>query len=300
MLNNKTYILKEFQSACNQDDLFKEIEVINHLKNKGLPVPEYIQTTGGGYYIVYNDRFIIMQKFISGESKEMNVGDYSNLIESASILAKITEALKDLNYSLPQKNHDAWTSLEALEKAEQSMQKFIQNLGEEFVDIKNDISSKLDILKQIKPQIKDCDFNSLTILNTHGDYNVLQFIYNQNKVTAVIDFISACKMPIVWEIIRSYSYIDKDAKNGEFNITHFIDYVCEFSKTIKLTKTDLELMPILYLCQLLTSNFGYKQYVLDTNKKDLLEFGKFRTNLCRYLFNNLDNLKEELLSNVNL
>lgn len=300
MLNNKTYILKEFQSVCNQDDLLKEIEVINHLKDKGLLVPEYIQTTNGNYYIVFENRFIIMQKFISGESKEMNVGEYLNIIESASILAEITEALQDLKYKLPIKDHNAWVSNSALEKAEHSMNSFINGLTDEFQDIKKDIKDKLNILKQIKPQVANYDFNNLTIVNTHGDYNVLQFIYNQNKVSAVIDFISACKMPIVWEIIRSYSYIDKDVKNGEFNISHFIDYVNEFTKKIKLTKEDLELMPLIYLCQLLTSNFGYKQYVLDTNKKDLLEFGRFRTKLCRFLFDNLERLKNELLNKVNL
>ena len=241
-----------------------------------------------------------MQKFISGESKEMNVGDYDNIIESASILANITEALKDLNYNLPTRDFKSWVSESGFEKAEQSMKSFVENLSEEFKDIKQDILDKLNILKQIKSQFKNYKFDELTIVNTHGDYNVLQFIYNQNKVSAVIDFISACKMPIVWEIIRSYSYIDKDVKNGEFNMANFIDYVNEFTKTIKLTKLDLELMPVLYLCQLLTSNFGYKQYVSDINKKDLLEFGRFRTKLCRYLFNNLETLKTELLSKVNL
>ena len=31
----------------------------------------------------------------------------------------------------------------------------------------------------------------------------------------------------MWEIIRSYTYIDKDVKNGEMNIDTFIEYVRE-------------------------------------------------------------------------
>ena len=45
-------------------------------------------------------------------------------------------------------------------------------------------------------------------MNTHGDYSIQQLIYNKERI-AVLDFETAKKMPIVWEIMRSYSYIDK-------------------------------------------------------------------------------------------
>ena len=43
-LNNDTYILKEFQSKYTQEEINKEITIINHLKKDGLSVPEYIIT----------------------------------------------------------------------------------------------------------------------------------------------------------------------------------------------------------------------------------------------------------------
>ena len=110
----------------------------------------------------------------------------------------------------------------------------------------------------------------------------------------VIDFVSACKMPIVWEIIRSYSYIDKEAKDGEFNLDTFVDYVKTFNKYVKLNKYDIKYMSHLYLIQILNSNFGYKQYIYDHQKTSLLEFGYLRTNICRYLFNNANKISERL------
>ena len=59
----------------------------------------------------------------------------------------------------------------------------------------------------------------MSIMNSHGDYSVQQLIYNNEKETSVIDFESAKRLPIMWEIIRSYTYIDKDVKNGEMNIS---------------------------------------------------------------------------------
>ena len=55
--------------------------------------------------------------------------------------------------------------------------------------------------------------------NTHGDFNVLQLIYKNNHINSVIDFVSACNMPVVWELIRSYSYIDKNVKEVSNNST---------------------------------------------------------------------------------
>ena len=142
------------------------------------------------------------------------------------------------------------------------------------------------------------DMNNLTVLNTHGDYNVLQFIYKNGKINAVIDFVSACKMPIVWEIIRSYSYIDKDAADGEFNIDTFVEYVKTVNKYIKLNEYDIYFMPYLYLIQILNSTFGYKQYIYNNENKKLLNFAFFRTNLCRYLFKNANIISKKLREEI--
>ena len=140
------------------------------------------------------------------------------------------------------------------------------------------------MLKYIKDNLDFKDMSKLTVMNTHGDYSVLQFIYKDGKINAIIDFVSACKMPIVWEIIRSYSYIDKKAKDGKLDIDNLVQYVKTFMDYVQLNKYDLKFMPYLYLVQLLASTFGYKQYIADNSKKSLLEFAYFRTNLCKYLF----------------
>ena len=35
-----------------------------------------------------------------------------------------------------------------------------------------------------------------------------------------------------------------------------------------------------------------KKYILDNSKRNLLEFGFFRTRLCKYLFNNIEFISE--------
>ena len=41
-----------------------KINIINYLKKDNIPVPEYIKTITGEYNFIYENRVIIMQKFI--------------------------------------------------------------------------------------------------------------------------------------------------------------------------------------------------------------------------------------------
>ena len=57
-------------------------------------------------------------------------------------------------------------------------------------------------------------------------------------------------------------------------------------------------MPCLYMFQLFSSTYGYKEYIYN-NKKELLEFVYFRANLATYLFNNAELISNRLLENLN-
>lgn len=107
----------------------------------------------------------------------------------------------------------------------------------------------------------------MTMLNSYGDFCSQQLIYNDNKKTTIIDFEKAKKLPIAWEVIRSYSYIDK-----EFNIGNLVNYFKEFFRYVKLNEYDLKYVSYLYLIQLASSTYGYKEYNDDFSQKELLDF----------------------------
>lgn len=300
-LNNDKYILKEFQSRYTKEEIDKEIAVINHLKKHGIQVPVYIETLNKEYNCVYKERTIIIQEFIDGETLNNNEGNYEQTIECAEIYGKIVSSLEDLPIELPSSDISGWYSKESFEtgiKKHEDLLPMLDESDETDMKIKKDIEEKLEMIKTVRDTLDFSEMANLTIKNTHGDYNLLQFIYKEGKVAAVIDFVSACKMPIVWELIRSYSYIDSEAKDGEFNLDTFVKYVKTFNKYVKLNKYDLKYMTYIYLIQILNSNYGYKQYIYDHSKTSLLNFGVLRTNICRYLFNNAKIISERLVSEL--
>ena len=298
--NSNYYILKEFQSKYTDIEVKKEINVINHLKRKKVKVPTYVKCLNGNDSFIYKEKTIIMQEFIDGYTMDPNNGDYAQTIESAMNLGKIIQGLEDLPFMLPANNLSSWYSKERLVNSKKKHFAILKLLTDNHIDrkIRHDITDKINMLDDMITNFDFSEMSNLTCKNTHGDYSVMQFIYKDGKINAIIDFVSACKMPIVWEIIRSYSYIDEKAKDGEFDINNLIDYVKEFCKYVSLNKCDIKYMPYVYMLQLLNSTYGYKQFLNDRNNKEMLDFGRLRTNICRYLYNNAELISKKLLENI--
>lgn len=298
LIDGKYYILKEFQSKHKEKNILKEINVINFLKEKNLIVPKYIQCLNGDFYFKYNDKIVIMQEFIDGEIKEKNTGTKEQILDSAKYLGMIVSALEDYPYD------DMWGcdinrygNAESFKRSIKTYQELIEKAKEDKLhgeSIIKDLNDKIDILNKLIEENTFRDVSNVSVKKTHGDYSVMQFIYDGDEIKAIIDFVNAGEMPIVWEIIRSYSYIDKDCTDDNFNIPNLVDYTREYMKYAPLNEYDLKYMPYIYLDQMLNSAFGYKQYLNDGNE-ELLKFGMERTNMCRYLMNNAELISEKLL-----
>lgn len=297
----KKYILKEFSQGRTEESVIKETNIINYLKERNIKVPIYIKSIEGKFYTKYNDRIIVVQEYIEGYTMENNTGNYEKTIESATILGKMTKAL--INYKGLSEDGiiEKWFAKESLEKGIEKLTdlKYKINNDNPYKSIfEKDIEDKINMSKDLIESFNFDIISKLSIMNSHGDYSVQQLIYNDKVGTTVIDFETAKKLPIIWEVMRSYSYIDEDAKGGNINIETLIDYVKEFSKYITLNKYDLKYATKIYLIQIVSSQFGYKQYNDNYEKTGLLKFALFRTNLCRCLYNNSNNISSRL-ENIN-
>ena len=297
----KKYILKEFSEGRSEDSVIKETNIINFLKDRNIKVPVYIKSTQGNFYIKLENRIIIVQEYVDGYTMENNTGDYNKTIESATILGKMTKELKDYTGLEEDGIIEKWFSKESLENGITKMLDLESklNIDNPYKSIfEKDLEDKINMSKDLIENFQFDIIEKLTIMNSHGDYSVQQLIYNDKEETTVIDFETAKKLPIIWEVMRSYSYIDKEAKNGNLNLNTLVDYVKEFSKYVKLNEYDLKYAAKIYLIQIVSSPFGYKQYNDNYEKTGLLEFALFRTNLCRYLYKNSDEISLRLQKEI--
>lgn len=295
------YVLKRFSEGRTKESVIKETEIIEFLNKKGIRVPVYIKTKEDKFYTIYEGRTIVLQEFIDGYTMENNTGDYSKTMESANILGKLVKALKDYKGLSDENIIEKKFSLNAVKNGIEKMKDLQKKLNpdnpykEQFDE---DLKFKINVAEDFEINFNFDIVNKLTMSNSHGDYSVQQLIYNDNKETAVIDFETAQTMPIVWEVMRSYSYVDSYAKNGELNVDTLVDYFKEFNKYVKLNQYDLKYAAHVYLLQLVPSAFGYKQYNDDYDKKGLLEFALFRTKLCKSLEKNKQIIGQRLENEI--
>ena len=289
------YILKEFISARKKETIIKEINIINFLRERNINVPKYIKTKSDYFFIENEGRIIIVQEFIDGYTID-NTGDYNQVMECANILGKLTKELLDYpelsEEDVINKNFSKNRVHQGIEKM-QHIRNTIKENNKYKEKIEKDLNYRMKILGEIENNFDFRIVKKLTMLNSHGDFCSQQLIYNDNKEPTIIDFEKAKKLPIVWEVIRSYSYIDK-----KFNIENLVDYFKEFTKYISLNEYDLKYVSYLYLLQLASSTYGYKEYNDDYSQKELLDFAFFRTDLCKILYENLENINLKLTENI--
>lgn len=298
--DNEIYVLKEFQSKYTKDDVLREINAIAYLReNSKIPLPKYIQCKNGKFYFLHKQKVVVMQEFIEGHVFNKNEGNYEQLLESARYLGEIINGFE--KYETNQKiDIKDWYSKEEIEKANKKYNAILKKADNSKIGnkIKKDMAFKKQLLKDLEKIIDFSEINLITHKVSHGDYSSLQFIYDDNnKVKAILDFIKVKKLPIIWEIARSYSYIDEKAKNGHIDIKNIVAYTKEVSKVTKLNKYDLKYLSYVYLIQLARSTYGYEEYFNGvTNKEELLEFAFYRTNICRELYSKANLISNELLN----
>ena len=179
-LINKNYGI-EFSEGRTDESVIKETNIINFLKEKGIDVPVYIKSKQNSFYIKFENRIIILQECIDGYTMENNTGDYQKTIESAKILGKMTQALKDYEGLEEDGIIEKWFSKESLENGIIKMEDLINKLNldnpyrEKF---EKDLQDKINMSKDL---LNNFDFEmirKMTIMNSHGDYSVQQLIYN--------------------------------------------------------------------------------------------------------------------------
>lgn len=154
-----------------------------------------------------------------------------------------------------------------------------------------DLTYRQEILKTIGMEISD--FNGLTMVNSHGDYSVLQLLTSDNDICGIVDFSRTSRLPAVWEIVRSYTIGAKECKDCYIDKQKFNSYLNNYQKFYKLNEKDLKSMYKVYILQLLSSSFGYREYI-NNNNEDLLQFGLWRTEMLKFMYNN----EKELVNGI--
>ena len=293
------YFLKEFQKGFSMEDLIREADLAYFLITKGIPTAKFYRAKDGLPGFIYNDTLICLEEFIEGTGYEYDNFPDDMLPELASLLGKMHHVLRD--YPLPTDMGKAWLDRLSPEAIIAGYDKLIGIALQNHEDPNcNRILSDLQYKKSLVERSEQFKryYENITYCPTHADYQGCQVIGQGNRIKAIIDFSSARNLPVVWEIMRSFTQSHRQCRqNAEIDVNTFCSYVSYYMQYSPLTETDLVSMPYVYLFQLCISQYGYKQYLLTAseNKEELLQFALWRTAICRELDRKANEISEKLL-----
>lgn len=202
---NDMYFLKEYQSRFTESDLYRETCLINYLLKQKYPTAEIVPAIQGNLYLKYQDRFILLQKYVSGKTYVKQKLPHHLLMEASEWLGKLHSILR--HYTLPYGMDIEWLKAFCPDKIAAEYDNLLVALEMQKNDIfyehiKCDLLYKRDLVYQLS-DFDNC-YDGITYCASHGDYTCLQYICDNDHIVAIIDFSSAQTLPVIWEIMRSY------------------------------------------------------------------------------------------------
>lgn len=290
------FVLKHFRPKYSVADVEVEPEVTRHAAGHGVPTVNFIATLTGEYVWECRSRAAHLRRFVEGRIFGQNAAPDWLLQQSSVLLGRLHAALRGFP-AMKKGFPDPWFAWDPAAKKRQYEELIGAakglRAGTKRDRILNDLHYKKRLMKPGKhPEI---DPAKPTFGNSHGDYHILQLICREESVKAVIDFSSACELPLMWEVIRSYSLGDPACAKGELDVGRLQEYVRRYLEAGgELSRYDLRMMPYLYHLQLARSRYGYLEYLSQGQQgfihsgspeglEDLLQFGFWRTDMCRWL-----------------
>ncbi|MDY4968829.1 MAG: DUF2087 domain-containing protein [Lachnospiraceae bacterium] len=291
--DSKKYVVK-YPSDNEMNHPEVEIRICEVLLAKGIPACRFIPNKQGKMISTdENGRRFTVQHYYEGAVYAYNEAPCNIQKESALLLAKIHEAMKNIE-NIPVgigADFFKYRKPEHMKKSYVSTLQQARNNGD--IDIADSICANMSVIEKMPSY--GFDINKFSCGNTHGDYMISQLIWNDVTVNGIIDWTCVCKHPYIWEVVRSYVFMAPEVKQGEIDIEALINYIADYMKVSSLSAHDIENAGNLFYYFLAVCNF-YGQYYdsISKNRYIYLEQANMSSRLLIWFEKHLDELNERL------
>ena len=227
------------------DDINHEGHITEYLLDKGIPVAKLLKTNSGEYSVKTEKVLFHLQDFIDGETLNLNTAPDWFLSKSSDLLGKIHNVLG--GYKELKTNFGGnFFAKNTVNKAIERYKKELDTADKKNTLLISTLERRLEHLNRIWEF--DIDTTRLTYANSHGDYHIGQIITKNQELT-VIDWTSACRLPVALEIMMSYVTADLRCSDGKINSDNLKRYTEIYSKHFQISKYDIEIMPYVFYFQ---------------------------------------------------
>lgn len=290
LINTDTgkYIVKVMPLCA--ENINREGVITEYLYNHGLKVARFLKSKENDYAVKTSEFQFTVQHYIEGITLPVNSAPEWFISKSADFLGKAVLLLKDYK-GLPLRfGKEFFSAKTALEKRQHYVNELAQakEAGDmEIVPIWEEQIRHIEKISEFR-----IDTEKLTYANSHGDYNIGQAIVNDNDIT-VIDWTSACRLPICLDVITSYVFASPACTEGAIDAEGLKKYIRKFAEKFPLTDYDIETMPyVLYFWHCVCN---YRPDELANIAESYRPIAKLVYSLLNWLYDHVEELSEQLM-----
>lgn len=272
------------------ENVKNEGELTEYLYNNGLKVARFLKSKDDNYVVKTHEFQFTIQQFIEGESLSVNTAPDWFMSKSAEFLGQTALLLKDYEGLSLRFGKDFFSTKTVRRKMWQYKKELIKAKMVKDNDTIPAWEEQIQHLKRISKF--HIDTNKLTYANSHGDYHIGQAIIHNNVFT-VVDWSSACRLPICLDVITSYVFSSPICATGEIDADGLKKYIGQFTEKFPLTEYDIKAMPyVLYFWHCMCN---YRPDELCDIPDSYKAIAKLINNFLNWLYDHVEELSEQLI-----
>jgi Ser/Thr protein kinase RdoA (MazF antagonist) len=270
----RAYLVKE--TSLPLERLTRLGALTQRLLDSGVRVAAPIRTLDGAFAAAGPRGNVYVQDFVEGETFRLNEAPGWYLDQSPRLLSRIRRALAGVP-PLPACFDEAFLDPSTPARAMQALAD------------REEAAARRRHLERVSGF--HLNAHALTRANSHGDFYIGQTICRGREVT-VIDWDSACCLPVCFELIMSYTYADPRCAQGRIDVDGLRRYLDLYLKDCTMQEADIRLMPYFYYHQLAVCNFTPPYEGLSP---DYTRIATLCDRLMDWLYDHVETLSDALL-----
>lgn len=258
------------------------------LRERGIPACDFLKNIQGGYLSRAADgRMFTVQRRLPGITPAWHTASEALLLESARLLGQIHCALQyypPLPEGIGAQFFEHMTPQRAAESYRRSLTTAVERGDEQTA---RELRWRIGLMQRLPAPC--FDLTRLTLRNTHGDYFISQFLCENGHLSAVIDWTAACVHPVIWEVMRSFTYAAPACREGVIDRALLARYVEAYCRYGALNDYDLQNLEALYAYQIAVCDY-YGQYDASgaDNRSIYLAQARLATRLLQGMYPDMD------------
>lgn len=266
--------------------------IAGHLSQHGLKVARFLSNREGNYVTKCAENQFTVQEFVEGKTLALNSAPEWFLEKAAGYLGKTIVALKDYSPLPLSFGKDFFTPCNALQKKQQYLDEQ-RSAKATLIPLYRDHIHHLDRISKFH-----IDTDRLTYANSHGDFHIGQIIVQDRDIT-VVDWASACCLPICLDIATCYAFSSPRCSEGAVDAEGLYRFIRTYTKHAPLTPYDIQALPYVMYFWYCICNYSPTELAAISASDHLAEnyqpIAVLIQRLLRWLSVHVEELSEKLM-----